>query len=126
MAYPARMPPPLSRPHLRGDHHGMPTELQTHSLPTRRYKRHEPEKTPLYSIVANHLEQLNQHLTLHETSLPVFVQREFADYLRCGRLEHGFLQVKCMGCRHEQLVAFSCKRRGFCRGRPVRRAAHDA
>ena len=92
----------------------MPTNLHTPSLPTRRYARHEPEKTPLYTIVANHLEQLNNHLTRHETSLPVFVQREFADYLRCGRLEHGFLRVKCTGCRHEHLVAFSCKRRGFC------------
>ena len=103
----------------------MPTNLHTLSLPTRRYARHEPEKTPLYTIVANHLEQLNNHLTRHETSLPVFVQREFADYLRCGRLEHGFLRVKCTGCRHEHLVAFSCKRRGFCRGRPVPHAAQD-
>jgi ribosomal protein S27E len=23
-------------------------------------------------------------------------------------LEHGFLRVKCNGCRHEHLVAFSC------------------
>ncbi|MDP6472606.1 MAG: transposase zinc-binding domain-containing protein, partial [Pseudomonadales bacterium] len=40
--------------------------------------------------------------------------REFRDYLRCGRLEHGFVRVKCTGCRNELLVAFSCKRRGFC------------
>ena len=39
---------------------------------------------------------------------------EFQDYLRCGRLEYGFVRVKCNGCRHEHLVAFSCKRRGFC------------
>jgi hypothetical protein len=36
------------------------------------------------------------------------------DYLRCGRLEYGSVRVKCNGCRHEHLVAFSCKRRGFC------------
>jgi ribosomal protein S27E len=28
-------------------------------------------------------------------------------------LEHGFLRVRCEGCRHENLVAFSCKRRGY-------------
>ncbi|MEQ8861739.1 MAG: transposase zinc-binding domain-containing protein [Pseudomonadales bacterium] len=50
----------------------------------------------------------------HETSLPRFVLSEFQDYLRCGRLEYGFVRVKCNGCRHEHLVAFSCKRRGFC------------
>jgi hypothetical protein len=38
---------------------------------------------------------------------------EFEDYLECGLLEHGFLRVKCDGCRHEHLVAFSCKRRGY-------------
>jgi hypothetical protein len=35
------------------------------------------------------------------------VRREFEDYLKCGRLEHGFLRVRCTSCRHEQLVAFS-------------------
>ncbi|HEY6597792.1 MAG TPA: transposase zinc-binding domain-containing protein [Pseudomonadales bacterium] len=29
-------------------------------------------------------------------------------------LEYGYVRVKCDGCRHEHLVAFSCKRRGFC------------
>jgi len=46
-------------------------------------------------------------------ALPAFVVDEFRSYLRCGRLEHGFIRVKCDGCRHEHLVAFSCKRRGF-------------
>jgi hypothetical protein len=43
--------------------------------------------------------------------LPLHVEQEFADYLKCGRLEHGFLRVQCTGCHHEHLVAFSCKRR---------------
>jgi len=38
----------------------------------------------------------------------------FRDYLRCGRLEYGFILIKCNVCRHEHLVACSCKRRGFC------------
>jgi len=33
--------------------------------------------------------------------------------LEYGLLEHGFLRVKCDGYRHEHLVTFSCKRRGF-------------
>ncbi|XOV90764.1 MAG: transposase zinc-binding domain-containing protein [Pseudomonadota bacterium] len=56
--------------------------------------------------------------------LPGYVAREFDDYLKCGRLQHGFLRVCCDTCHHEKLVAFSCKRRGFCRGRPVHRAEH--
>ena len=40
--------------------------------------------------------------------LPDYVQREFEDYLKCGRLEHGFLRVRCETCHEERLVAFSC------------------
>lgn len=78
------------------------------------YQRHQPENTPLYPIVEQHLPTLRHALQRHETSLPRFVLTEFQDYLRCGRLEYGFVRVKCNGCRHEHLVAFSCKRRGFC------------
>jgi hypothetical protein len=48
------------------------------------------------------------------TALPGYVEREFENYLKCGRLEHGFLRVRCDSCHAEHLVAFSCKRRGFC------------
>ncbi len=44
--------------------------------------------------------------------LPRHVEREFEEYLKCGRLEHGFLRVACTTCHAEKLVAFSCKRRG--------------
>jgi ribosomal protein S27E len=35
------------------------------------------------------------------------VQDEFAAYLKCGRLEHGFLRVRCEDCHAEKLVAFT-------------------
>ncbi|MCU7853749.1 MAG: transposase zinc-binding domain-containing protein [Candidatus Thiodiazotropha sp. (ex Monitilora ramsayi)] len=38
--------------------------------------------------------------------MSLHVQQEFADYLECGRLEHGFLRVQCTECHHEHLVAF--------------------
>ncbi len=79
-----------------------------------RYRRHQPENTSLYPIVEQHLPTLRNELQHQETSLPGFVLSEFQDYLRCGRLKYGFVRVKCNGCRHEHLVAFSCKRRGFC------------
>jgi hypothetical protein len=53
------------------------------------------------------------------------VQQEFEDYLRCGRLEHGFLRVSCDTCHAEHLVAFSCKRRGFYPSCGARRMADD-
>ena len=79
-----------------------------------RYGRHEPEKTALYPVIEQHLGTLTDELTKNQAALPAFVIDEFRSYLRCGRLEHGFIRVKCDGCRHEHLVAFSCKRRGFC------------
>ncbi len=31
-----------------------------------------------------------------------YVQREFEDYLKCGRLEDGFLRVRCTECHQER------------------------
>ena len=36
---------------------------------------------------------------------------------------HGFLRLRCEDCGHEKLVAFSCKRRGFCPSCGARRMA---
>jgi hypothetical protein len=58
--------------------------------------------------------------------LPEFVKDEFEAYLECGILAHGFLRVRCAGCAHEKLVAFSCKRRGFCPSCGARRMAESA
>ncbi|WP_216085306.1 transposase zinc-binding domain-containing protein, partial [Shigella flexneri] len=55
--------------------------------------------------------------------LPGYVQREFEEFLQCGRLGHGFLRVRCESCHAEHLVAFSCKRRGFCPSCGARRMA---
>ena len=50
----------------------------------------------------------------------------FDEYLKCGRLEHGFLRVQCESCQAEHLVAFSCKRRGFCPSCGARRMVESA
>ncbi len=60
-----------------------------------------------------------------ESHPPHFVRDEFEAYLKCGRLEYGLLRVKCDACRHEKLVAFSCKRRGFCPSCGARRMAES-
>ena len=56
----------------------------------------------------------------------MYVTKEFDEYLKCGRLEHGFLRVRCESCHDEKLVAFSCKRRGFCPSCGARRMADSA
>jgi len=42
------------------------------------------------------------------------VARELQRYLACGILAFGFARVHCSGCEKDELVAFSCKGRGFC------------
>jgi hypothetical protein len=71
---------------------------------TPRYQRHKPEESSLYPIVETHLPAFSAGLAAGDSNLPSFVLQEFCDYLRCGRLEHGFIRAKCDGCRHELLV----------------------
>jgi ribosomal protein S27E len=91
-----------------------------------RYERHRPEQTLLYQIVDKHYPEFLAQLAVEGKSLPDHVQREFTDYLKCGLLEHGFLRVRCESCHHEKLVAFSCKRRGFCPSCGARRMVDSA
>jgi len=58
-----------------------------------RYQRHRPEKTLLYQLVSKHYPDFRQQLAEEGRILPGYVQREFEDYLKCGRLEHGFLRA---------------------------------
>jgi len=90
------------------------------------YERHQPEQTLLYRLVEAHYPALVDQLALQGKSLPEHVHREFEAYLKCGRLEYGFLRVRCDNCHFERLVAFSCKRRGFCPSCGARRMAETA
>ncbi len=83
------------------------------------YERHKPETTLLYQIVEEYWPSFKADLCSQGKHLPHFVEKEFDEYLKCGKLEHGFLRVRCSSCHDEKLAAFSCKRRGFCRGRRV-------
>src|SRR3954466_14677628 len=91
------------------------------------YERRQPEETTLYQVVQEHLESfLAQVETETGASLPDFVKDEFDAFLECGILAHGFLRLRCAQCAHEKLVAFSCKRRGFCPSCGARRMAGTA
>ncbi|MCC6214455.1 MAG: transposase [Polyangiaceae bacterium] len=79
----------------------------------RAYERHRPEETVLHRTVARHFPAFLERAEEHG-GLPQFVVREVEEYLRCGLLEHGCVRVACSSCSFERLVAFSCKRRGFC------------
>jgi len=90
------------------------------------YERHRPEATLLYQLVERHYPELVTAREAEGRPLPRYVQEEFEAYLKCGRLEHGFLRVRCEGCHAEKLVAFSCKRRGFCPSCGARRMVDSA
>jgi len=65
-------------------------------------------------------------LAAQDRSLPAIVREEFESFLRCGVLEQGFLRVVCEHCHAERLLAFSCKKRGFCPSCGARRMAESA
>jgi len=82
----------------------------------------------LYNVIAKHLETFlaSLHDDPDAKGLPAYVEREFYDYLQCGILAHGFLRLGCDTCEKEVLLAFSCKRRGFCPSCAGRRMAQTA
>jgi ribosomal protein S27E len=90
------------------------------------YERHQPEHTLLYQLVKQYYPVFKASLEEQEQNLPSYIQREFDDFLHCGRLEYGFLRLHCEDCHHERLIAFSCKRRGFCPSCGARRMAKSA
>jgi hypothetical protein len=53
------------------------------------YVRHRPERTVLYQLVEEHNPAFKAHLAAQGNALPGYVEQEFEDYLKCGRLEHG-------------------------------------
>ena len=93
---------------------------------TPRHERHRPEDTLLYQLVEQHYPRLDAALEERAQPLPKYVRQEFEEYLKCGRLEHGFLRLRCEACRAEKLVAFSCKRRGFCPSCGAKRMVESA
>ena len=103
----------------------LPRPVTSHPTPT--YQRHQPEKTLLYRLIQENLLSFYNHMDgTYEGGLPSFVKREFDEFLRCGILAHGFLRVRCVSCHHEKLVAFICKRRGFCPSCGVKRMVESA
>lgn len=46
--------------------------------------------------------------------LPKFIAKAVEGYLGCGLLSRGFSRLYCSSCKTDQLVAFSCKKRGIC------------
>ena len=78
------------------------------------YRRRQPERTPLYQAINQHLSGLAQRLHHEGKTLPNFVHRTFASYINCGQLKNGFSRLYRKNYQYNRLVTFSCKRRGIC------------
>lgn len=99
----------------------------TRNVSSQRVRR-EPEGGTLHEVLREHLEDFVAHAEADPDAggLPVFVTRELRAYLDCGIPARGFARVRCGECRYETIVAFSCKRRGFCPSCCGRRMAATA
>ena len=90
-------------------------------------ERHRPEQTTLYHLVQQHAASFIAHAEASTgAELPRFIEDEFDAFLACGILAHGFLRLRCGECGHDKLLAFSCKRRGFCPSCGARRMSQTA
>ncbi|MGD0266757.1 MAG: transposase zinc-binding domain-containing protein [Candidatus Methylomirabilota bacterium] len=82
------------------------------------YRSRRPETSPLWQIVARHLAEFlivydDRYAPTHGP-LRAVVPRALESFHRCGILAYGFARVRCPDCRHEYLLAFSCKQRCLC------------
>jgi len=89
------------------------------------YRVRRPETSVLYKTIQNDLESWLQERSFNN-ELPLFIEKEFRLFLRCGILSYGFARAHCAGCGHDFLIAFSCKRRGFCPSCNTRRMVEIA
>jgi hypothetical protein len=82
------------------------------------YRPRRPQASPLYRLIERHFQEFT---TVYDERFarrwgywrPV-VAEVVEKFLACGILTHGFARVRCGACRHEFLLAFSCKCRYFC------------
>ncbi len=102
--------------------------MRVASESTVRRRCREPERGVLHRVLLAQIETFVERTQSPDSgqSLPRFVERELRRYLECGLLAHGFARVHCSRCLRDELVAFSCKGRGFCPSCCGRRMADTA
>ena len=90
--------------------------MEASAAATFQYKRHEPEKSLLYRILARDWDTwlAERRADADRSPLPAYVEQEVEAYFRCGLLQYGFLILSCDDCGERVPVAFSCKKRAFC------------
>ncbi len=88
--------------------------------------RHYPERGLVYRTVETYWPIFLQEQARVGKTLPIFIRDEFEKFLKCGIPEYGFIRTYCYKCRISGIVAFSCKKRGFCPSCCARRMNDEA
>lgn len=94
------------------------------------YGRHRSEQTRLYRLLQQHAVRVIAHSEVSTGAAhPQLIKDEFDAFLVCSILANGFLRLRCGERVRDTLLAFSCKRREFCRScgalRMLQTAAHQ-
>jgi hypothetical protein len=74
------------------------------------YRPRRPRASPLWQCVRRHLPELRASGRVRRAIEESVLER----FLECGDLQRGFARIRCGGCGHDLLLAFSCKTRYFC------------
>ena len=82
------------------------------------YRSRKPKASPLWQCLSRHFDTfLAQYEGRYQSRygfLRLIIPEVVRKFLDCGDLERGFARVRCDHCKHEYLLAFSCKGRWFC------------
>ena len=74
------------------------------------YRPRRPRASPLWQCVIRHLPELRAKGRVRRAVERSVLER----FLECGDPHLGFARIRCDGCGHDLLLAFSCKTRYFC------------
>ena len=95
--------------------------------PARVYHPRHPERTALYRLFEDRfdafLREYDERFEHQHGPLRTVIVRVVEQYLECGRLQGGFVRLRCPSCRGEHLLAFSCQTRNFCPSCQAKRGA---
>lgn len=91
------------------------------------YRQRHPEQTAFYQCLEGYWDEFKPaYEYFYEKDygpLRPVVEKTVDRFLECGIFRHGFARVRCGGCHHEYLLAFSCKTRYFCPSCQAKRVA---
>ncbi len=74
------------------------------------YRPRRPRASPLWQCVERHAKELHAAGRSRRAVEARVIER----FIECGDPQYGFARVYCDACRHDYLLAYSCKARYFC------------